>query len=51
MAQFYKQFVSYLSKYVHLVLVNHLGGQSLPRNSVVRSDDCPNMNTSVYHGR
>ena len=28
--------VSYWRKYVHEVLVNHLGGLSLPRKSVVR---------------
>ena len=33
------------------VLVNHLGGQSLPRKSVVRLTDCPDMTLDVYHGR
>ena len=28
--------ISYWHKYVHKVLVNHLGGLSLPRKSVVR---------------
>ena len=31
-----KAVVSYWGKYGHLVLVNHIGGLSLPRNSVVR---------------
>ena len=35
--------VSYWRKYVHKVLVNHLGGLSLSRKSVVRLD--------VYRGR
>ena len=33
--------VSCWRKYVHLVLVNRLGGLSLPRKSVVRLTDCP----------
>ena len=37
-------------KYVHEVLVNGLGGQSLPRKSVVRLTDCPDMTIDVYHG-
>ena len=32
------------------VLVNCLGGLSLPRKSVVRLTDCPNMTLDVYHG-
>ena len=35
--------VSYWQKYVHEVLVNFLGGLSLPRNSVVRLTDRPDM--------
>ena len=36
---------------MHEVLVNHLGGLSLPRNSVVRLTDHPNMTLDVYRGR
>ena len=36
---------------MHLVLVNPLGGLSLPRNSVVRVTDRPDMTIAVYHGR
>ena len=36
--------VSYWRKYVHEVLVNHLGGLSLPRKSVIRLTDRPDMN-------
>ena len=43
--------VSYWQKYVHEVLVNHLGGLSLPRKSVVRLTDRPDMTLDVYHGR
>ena len=43
--------VSYWPKYVNLVLVNHLEGLSLPRNSVVRSTDHPDMTIAVDHGR
>ena len=42
--------VSYWRKYVHEVLVNHLGGRSLPRKSVVRLTDRPNMTLDVYRG-
>ena len=35
---------------VHEVLVNRLGGLSLPRKSVVRLTDCPNMTIDVYRG-
>ena len=42
--------VSYWQKYVHKVLVNHLGGLSLPRKSVVRLTDGPDMTIHVYHG-
>ena len=43
--------VSYWRKYVHEVLVNRLGGQSLPRKSVVRLTDHPDMTLDVYCGR
>ena len=43
--------VSYWQKYVHEVLVNRLGGLSLPRKSVVRLTDCPDMTLDVYGGR
>ena len=43
--------VSYWRKYVHEVLVNRLGGPSLPRKSVVRLNDSPDMTLDVYHGR
>ena len=36
---------------MHEVLVNHLGALSLPRKSVIRLTDCPNMTTDVYRGR
>ena len=42
--------VSYWRKYVHEVLVNRLGGLSLPRKSVVRLTDRPDMTLDVYHG-
>ena len=42
--------VNYWRKYVHEVLVNHLGGLSLPRKSVVRLTDRPDMTLDVYHG-
>ena len=42
--------VSYWCKYVHEVLVNRLGGLSLPRKSVVRLTDHPNMTSAIYHG-
>ena len=45
--------VSYWQKYghdVHEVLVNRLGGLSLPRKSVVRLTDRPDMTLDVYHG-
>ena len=38
-------------KYVHEVLVNGLGGLSLPRKSVVRLTDRPDMTLDVYRGR
>ena len=43
--------VSYWRKYVHEVLVNRLGGLSLPRKSVVRLTGCPDMTLDVYRGR
>ena len=43
--------VSYWRKYVHEVLVNHLGGLSSPRKSVVRLTDRPDMTVDVYRGR
>ena len=42
--------VSYWRKYVHEVLLNRLGGLSLPRKSVVRLTDRPDMTLDVYHG-
>ena len=43
--------VSFWRKYVHKVLVNRLGGLSLPRKSVGKLTDCPDMTIDVYHGR
>ena len=43
--------VSYWRKYLHKILVNGLGGLSLPRKSVVRLTDHPDMTIVVYHGR
>ena len=43
--------VSYWRKYMHEVLVNRLGGLSLPRKSVVRLTDRPDMTLDVYRGR
>ena len=37
--------------YEHEVLVNRLGGLSLPRKSVVRLTDRPDMTLDVYRGR
>ena len=37
--------------YVHEVLVNRLGGLSLPRKTVVRLTDRPDMALDVYRGR
>ena len=42
---------SYWRKYVHEVLVNGLGGLSLPRKSVVRLTDRPDMTLDVNRGR
>ena len=36
---------------MHLVLVNRLGGLSLPRKSVARLTDRPDMTLDVYRGR
>ena len=36
---------------MHEVLVNRLGGLSLPRKSVVRLTDRPAMTLDVYRGR
>ena len=36
---------------MHEVLVNCLGGLSLPRKSVVRLTERPDMTLDVYHGR
>ena len=41
----------YCRKYVHEVLVNRLGGLYLPRKSVVRLTDHPDMTSAVYRGR
>ena len=43
--------VSYWRKYVQEVLVNRLGGLCLPKKSVVRLTDCPDMILDVYRGR
>ena len=43
--------VIYWRKYVHEVLVNRLGGLSLPRKSVVRLTDRPDLTLDVYRGR
>ena len=43
--------VSYWRKYVQEVLVNRLGGLNLPRKSVVRLTDRPDMTLDVYRGR
>ena len=36
---------------MHEVMVNRLGGLSLPRKSVVRLTDRPDMTLDVYRGR
>ena len=36
---------------MHEVLVNRLGGLSLPRKSVARLTDRPDMTLDVYRGR
>ena len=40
-----------LAKVLHEVLVNRLGGLSLPRKSVIRLTDHPDMTLDVYRGR
>ena len=45
-----KMKVGHWRKYVHEVLVNCLGGLSLPRKSVVRLTDRPDMTLDVYSG-
>ena len=42
--------VSYWRKYVPEVLINRLGGLSLPRKSVVGLTDRPDMTLDVYRG-
>ena len=42
--------VSYWRKYEHEVLVDRLGGLSLPRKSVARLTDRPDMTLDVYRG-
>ena len=42
---------SYWRKYVYEVLVNHLGGLSLPRKSVGRLTDRSDMTIDVYRRR
>ena len=36
---------------MHEVLVNRLGGLSLPRKSMVKLTDCTDMTLDVYRGR
>ena len=43
--------VSYWRKYVHEVLVNRLESLGMPRKSVVRLTDRPDMTIDVYRGR
>ena len=43
--------VSYWRKYVHEILVNRLGGLSLPRKSVVRLTNRPDITLDFYRGR
>ena len=45
-----KAVVSYWLKYVQEVLVNCVGGPHLPKKSVVRLTDRPDMTIDVYHG-
>ena len=42
--------INYWRKYVDEVLANRLGGLSLPRKSVARLKDRPNMTIAVYCG-
>ena len=48
---FKKAVVSFWRKYVHEVLINRLGGLSLPRKRVDRLTDCPDMTLDVHRGR
>ena len=43
--------VSYWRKYVHEVLLNRFGGLNLPRKSVDKLTDRPDMTLDVYRGR
>ena len=43
--------VRYWRKYVHEILVNRLGGLSLPKKSAVRLTDRPDMTLDVYRAR
>ena len=45
-----REVVSYWQKYVHEVLVDYLGGKSLPRECVVRLNDHLDMTIDVYLG-
>ena len=36
---------------MHEILVNRLGSLGLPRNSVIRLTDRPDMTLAVFHGR
>ena len=40
-----------LAKYVHLVLVTHLGGLRQRRNSMIRLTECKDTTTAAYRGR
>ena len=42
---------SYWRKYVHEVLVSRLGGLRLPRKSVLRLTDRPDMTSAFYRER
>ena len=42
--------MSVTGKSIYLVLVKCTGGLSLPKNSVVRLIDHPDMTITVYHG-
>ena len=46
-----REVVRYWRKFVHEVLVKRLGGLSLPRKSVVRLTDRPDMISAIYRGR
>ena len=48
---FFRWFKRGSCQYVHVVLVNRVGGLSLPRKSLVRLTDRPNMTLDVYRGR